>query len=241
MRLAFCFTGQPRDVKNTLDGIKSSWCDNQDVDFFFHSWYGKEGVPFKNDVPSDVYRDDLFDYVINKINPVNYLIEQPKEFKTYPDSPHWPCGHPKFNPNPTYSSQCQFYSNMKCIELKSEHEKKNNFEYDAVIRCRFDYIFFDKYDISKYDMNYLHVKNDCSHTEYALNDMIALSNTPNMNIYGDLFNHLDKYFNMGIEFNPEVILGYHIMYNNVKVAKTLGDKTSGEISTHPERLANRFI
>lgn len=242
MRLAFCFTGQPRDARNTLKRIKESWCGNQDVDFFFHSWYGKHGVPFRDDVPSDVYTDDLFDNIISELNPVSYHIDEPVQFKNqYEDSPHWRCFHPKYNKNPSFNIQSQFYSNMKCIELKSKYEEKNNIRYDAVFRCRFDYYFNHEYKISDYDLNYLHIKNDCKHTEYAINDHLALSNSDNMNIYGDLFNNLQKYYSMGVEFNPEVILGFHIYYSNIKVAKTLGGEDDSNVSTTPERLKMRFV
>jgi len=80
----------------------------------------------------------------------------------------------------------------------------------------------------------LNIKNDCKHTSYAINDHIALSNSNNMNVYSEIFYNLDKYYNMGVEFNPEVILGYHIFHNHIKVSKTLGDNES-YISNRIER------
>lgn len=236
MKVAFCFSGQPRDVKNTLENIKQSWATDQDVDFFFHSWWGQNNVPFRDDAPSDVYTDDLFDYVIETLNPVDYLIEKPIEFKNqYRDSIHWPCYNPRFNQNPSQNIQSQFYSNMKSNQLRLKFEEQNNLKYDAVVKCRFDYLFTKKYKVKDFDLSKLNIKNDCKHTEYAINDHVAVSNGYNMNLYCNLFDNLEKYYNMGIEFNPEVILGYHMKYNNVEFAKTLGDNDESYVSTKIER------
>ena len=236
MKLALCLTGQPRDIKNSLKNIKNSWDKNQDVDFFFHGWRGENNVPFRLDTPSDVYTDDLFDYAIDILNPVDHIIEDQIEFnKEYNDSVHWRCYHPVFNTKPYQNIQSQFYSNMMCNKIKSNAEKKGNFKYDAVLKCRFDYLFGREYDISKYDLSCMNVKSDCKHTEYAIGDHTALSNSDNMNVYADLYNNLDKYYEMGVEFNPEVILGYHIHYNNIPVAKTMGGMEESIVSTTKER------
>ena len=236
MKLAVCLSGQPRDVKNSLENIKELWSCEQNVDFFFHSRWGVEGVPFRDDAPSDVYTDDLFDYIITTLNPVHYKIENPIQFeKQYPDSAHWGCYHPRFNRNPSQNIQSMFYSLNQCNNLKVEYEIKNNFKYDAVLKCRFDYIFNKKYDVKNFNLKYLNTKNDCKHTEYAINDHIALSNSDNMNMYSDVIHHLDKYYGMGVEFNPEVLLGFHVYHNQIPVAKTLGDNDESYVSTKNER------
>ena len=236
MKLAICLSGQPRDIKNTLKNIKESWSTNQDVDFFFHGWKGENNVPFRQDAPSDVYTDDLFDYAIEILNPVNYQIEKQIIFeKQYQDSIHWGCYHPRFNTNPSQNIQSQFYSVNKSNQLKSSYEQSENFKYDAVLKCRFDYIFTKQYNLLDFNLNTLNIKNDCKHTSYAINDHIALSNTENIDIYSEIFHNLDKYYEMGIEFNPEVILGYHVHSNNIGVSKTLGDNNESYVSTTLER------
>ena len=53
--------------------------------------------------------------------------------------------------NDTYS---QYRKNKLCNDIKSEHEKENNFEYDIVIKTRFDIMFSsDISDIIRYIKN----------------------------------------------------------------------------------------
>lgn len=235
MKIAFCFSGQPRDVMNTIESIKDSWSKNHEVDFFYHSWYGNKDICFRNDAPSDTYSENIFEYIDSVLNPRDSLIENQIFFKKrYRDSLHWPCYHPVFNLNPDQNIQSMFYSMKKCNELKKKYEQENNFVYDAVVKCRFDYIFTKEYNLEEFDLNYLHTKNDCRHTDYAINDHVALSNSKNMDIYCSLFDNLEDHYNNGVEFNPEVILGYHVTVNGLKISKTLGGVES-YVSTQKER------
>jgi len=124
-------------------------------------------------------------------------------------------------------------------KLKKQYEKDNNFKYDCVIRCRFDYFFTKKYDLNNFNFNFLNIKSDCNHTPYAINDHLALSNSQIMDIYSDIYNNIDHYYNKGIEFNPEVILGYHIQINNINTIKSLGSDES-YVSTKEQRRVNFF-
>ena len=56
-----------------------------------------------------------------------------------------------------------------------------------------------------------------------------------MDIYCSLFDNLEEHYNDGVEFNPEVILGYHIEVNGLQVNKTLGDGVESYVSTQKER------
>lgn len=237
MKVAICLSGQPRDIKKTLDNIKNTWLNCDQLDFFIHTWKGKKNDLYRPDTPTDICENDL-NFILEKIDPKLFLIEEPKKFdKKYRDSIHWGCYHPTKNPNPSQNIQSMFYSIYQANRLKKQYEEDYNFVYDCVIRCRFDYFFEKKYDMLSFDLSVLNTKSDCQHTDYAINDHLALSNSYNMDVYSNMFNHLDTYYNMGVEFNPEVILGYHIRYNNIKVSKTLGANESF-VSTRDERKKN---
>lgn len=237
MRIAVCLSGQTRDIENTLDNIKSCWLNYDQLDFFIHTWINSEKKPFRVDTPTD-FSENNIDFIINKLNPKSILVEQQKKFdKVYRNSINWNCYHPTKNPNPSQNIQSMFYSIYKSNNLKKQYELENNFIYDCVIRCRFDYFFTKKYDINNFDLNSLNTKSDCKHTEYAINDHIALSNSNIMDIYSDVFFEIDRYYNMGIEFNPEVILGYHILSKNINVIKSLGSDESF-VSTKDQRRKN---
>lgn len=235
MKVAFCFSGQPRDVKNTLDNILWSWGNHQDLDFFVHTWNPEKKCLFRPDTPSDFFDDTTLDYILEKLKPKKYKFENQIIFnKIYPDSKTWPIGNPLTLPNPSQNIQSFFYSVQFANCLKEEYEKENGFIYDCVIRTRFDYIFTKQYNIKDFDLSGLNIKNNCKHTEYAINDHLALSNSKTMDIYCNMFDHLEECHNDGIEFNTEVIWGYYLKKNNIKVLKTLGDEES-YLSTVKER------
>ena len=235
MKVAFCFSGQPRDVKNTLDNILWAWGFHQELDFFVHTWIPEKTGTFRPDTPSDTFGDDTLEYILEKLNPKKHKFEYQIIFnKVYPDSNTWPIGNPCI-PNPSQNIQSFFYSIQQANNLKKEYEKENNFVYDCVIRTRFDYLFTEQYDISKYDLSYLNIKNNCNHTEYAINDHLALSNSKTIDVYSDMFNYLEECYNDGIEFNTEVFWGYYIQIKKkLEVLKTLGD-TESYLSTVKER------
>jgi len=236
MRVAFCFSGQPRDVKKTLDNIIWSWGSHQQLDFFVHTWIPEQTGAFRPDTPSDTFDDETLEYIIEKLNPKKHKFQQQVVFnKVYPDSKKWPVGNPWSIPNPSQNIQSFFYSVQQANNLKKQYEVENNFVYDCVIRTRFDYLFMKQYNIKDYDLRYLHVKGDCTHTDYALNDHIAMSNSYNMDLYSDMFNSLEECYNDGIEFNTEVLWGYYIQIKKkIIVAKTLG-KNESYLSTAKER------
>lgn len=235
MRVAFCFCGQPRDVKNTLDNIKETWGSYQKLDFFFHTWIPENRTPYRIDTPSDFYFDGIESYLIEKLNPVKCEFQRQVMFKSrYQDSVHWPIKSVHI-PNPSQNIQSFFYSLKKANDLKRMHEIENNFRYDCVIRCRFDYLFTKKYNLKNFDLEYLNVKSDCKHTEYAINDHVALSNSENMDLYSTVIDNIPKYYKEGIEFNTEVVLGYNAMTHGLKYHKTLGDNNESYVSTNLER------
>jgi len=237
MKVAICLSGQPRDIEKTLDNIKNNWLNYNQLDFFIHTWKGKKDNIYRPDTPMDICKNDL-NIILEKLDPKSFLIEEPKKFdKKYRDSMNWPCYHSTKNPNPSQNIQSMFYSIFQANRLKKQYEEDHNFIYDCVIRCRFDYFFEKKYNLPNFDLSMLNTKSDCQHTDYAINDHLALSNSYNMDIYSNMFHNLDTYYNMGIEFNPEVMLGYHINYNNIKVTKTLGSNESF-VSTRDERKKN---
>lgn len=236
MKIAFCLSGQPRDVNKTLDNIIWSWGTHQELDFFVHTWIPEQIGTFRPDTPSDTFDDDTLNFILDKLKPKKYKFQEQVIFdKSYPDSKRWPVGNAYSIPNPSQNIQSFFYSVQKANQLKVQYEQENNFIYDCVIRTRFDYLFMEQYDISKYDLNYLHIKDDCTHTDYAINDHLALSNSKTMDIYSDMFDYLERCYNDGIEFNTEVIWGYYVqVVKNIRVAKTLG-KNESYLSTVRER------
>ena len=110
-----------------------------------------------------------------------------------------------------FLSMC--YSIMESNRLKKEFEAENNFVYDCVIRLRFDMNFQAHLDLSKADLNRVyamrHTHEGCG---YSYHDTFGFSNSKNMDYYSSLFNKVDDYFKVGIEFCPEIMLGWHLLH-----------------------------
>lgn len=226
MKTAFCLYGQPRNTKKTLPNIKESWTKHQDIDFFVHAWIDESlrNKPFRSDIPADILYDGLEDSIISTLSPVDFKFQKNLEFSSeYNDSKSWPCHHPYTSEGAGQRMQSHFYSIKSVMDMKRNYEDKMGIKYDCVIVCRFDMIFKKEYRISDYDMDSLNVKNDCTHTSYCLNDQLAMSNSVIMDEYANFFENIERYYNLGIEMNPEVMLGYHIMEKKIQVKKSLGD------------------
>lgn len=135
-RVALCFSGQSRYWKYCLPNIKNFFSlgihpetkESIKYDYFIHTWdinhyrHNTNTWNFSSEVLS---LDDQIE--MKKLyNPIHIEIENFKKFKddTQPLS---------FDP--------MFYSFMKSIHYKREYELKNDFEYDIVIKIRFDAIY----------------------------------------------------------------------------------------------------
>lgn len=105
------------------------------------------------------------------------------------------------------------YSWKKCVDLKSQYEKENNFTYDWVMLCRFDILFFVPLNFNELDSKkfYLPV---CNHTWHYTRDKIlhppgrinlsrekrekysdvfCVGNSTDMNKFSTMFNFMPEY------------------------------------------------
>jgi hypothetical protein len=145
-RIAVCLSGNFRTWKTvvkTWDNVIK--IDNVEVDYFIHTWdkvspsmqiignLKKTGIT-DEEILKDYYKPldmNLLNEVLDYHKPVSYLIESPKDLSFK-------------NPKQSIfekSHLSQFFGIMMAGKLKREHEIKNDFTYDLVIRMRFDTYF----------------------------------------------------------------------------------------------------
>jgi hypothetical protein len=130
MRVAVCISGQSRTWKVAYKSILSFFDMGANVDFFIHTWdtnsYRDIDIPRWECVDYKIEDNDE-EYNIKKaFNPVYMIYEKydSEKFKT-----NW---------------SSMFYSFMKSVFLKTKYELENDFEYDIVIKTRFDINFPQK-------------------------------------------------------------------------------------------------
>lgn len=196
------------DPKLAFDLYKKHIIDcNDEVDIFIHSWSVKE-------------REKL----IELYQPKNYIIESSKEFKTSENHPEVislkrnlikkTIRNKKFHSDinkkklESYRAHSRWYSNKKVLELKREHEEKNNFVYDFVMVSRLDVGFFTNLNFDQFNNEYFYASNwndyPTEENNYTMNkknhyigkgflDFWFFSNSKNMDDFGQLFDKIYSY------------------------------------------------
>ena len=157
MRIALCFSGQPRFVSEVSQLIKANVIGDYDVDVFAHLWfdedlqtkpykYGGDGGWKNQRIPSNAIERFKRTY-----EPKNLLVEKSKKFLNselsnnyMPSLDRYKGGKPDYEKEPNFEIRdvnniiSYHYSLMKACSLKKEYEYENDFRYDYVIRMRTD-------------------------------------------------------------------------------------------------------
>lgn len=223
MKVALCISGQARSVEENFENIKKCLIEPNSPDVFVHTWYdekdvgkrfsGKEKVE-KDFINRAVLKKDTKDLITSLYRPKTIMTENQIQFveddvlDMKPSDPKNPyCNRWYIRPQFCLS---MFYSIMKCNGLKTSYEKENNFMYDAVIRARFDLELDRKYDMKEYDLTAIYA-NSHTHNQYSRQDVFGFSNSANMDMYSDVFRHVDTMVtDHKVEFCPEILLGYRL-------------------------------
>lgn len=192
MRIALCFSGQPRGLEKSYSVIKDSIIGDYDIDVFMHFWKGAAPVD-----PSDPNIDDMkvtqdpevFKKAVELYSPKLWLFENQPDFscnqyftETYGQDwqqygVDFPINDLKlwvdykdrlFN---TYGDRphnmiSQLTSWKQANQLKKTWEQVNGFKYDCVIRMRSDFVMDASIVYEKIDLDNLYViggQHDCQH------------------------------------------------------------------------------
>ena len=215
MITAVCVSGQPRSVQRGFIYIEPHLLAHNDCDVFIHTWFDKEqiGKSFINaggHVASTPVESNVLDEIQLLYKPVVMDSEPQIDFdeRNYAER-----AYPAISP---FASLSQKYSSMRVHELRRRYAKWTGKEYDAVVRLRFDYALRSHIFIDKFDLSEVHVSNRCPHSG-GIDDTFAIGNVANMNIYGELFNHIQEIYDSGVPFCDEILLGQYLGKEGVAV------------------------
>lgn len=221
MKIALCLSGQARFVEQGYNEILYPFIlkDNE-IDVFIHTWdiqsqVGKHFLAGDKHPVGEPISADLIDKTLKLYNPQKYIVEPQKEFPIIP----WASNHmPAFYSKHAYS---MFYSIYCSNKLKTEYETKHSFKYDWVIRSRFDVKLNSKINFDLLDNNVINTPDGCFDPINGYVDCFALSNSHNMDIYSDTYNHLNDYLaDPNLKLCGEYILRKHIDNNNIPVVSS---------------------
>lgn len=198
LKIAVCLSGQPRTWRTAKENIKHYFdIPNADVYYFIHIWdtntlrRSTEGITETKD--TKITKEEA-DEIREEFNPTGF------EFEEYS--------------NERFRSRWEslYYSFMKSIWLKRKHELENDFQFDIVIKSRFDANFplegfsargtkLDKFYVHK--LTPLIAYTSSPHiskfpTEYNFNcfdDIFFYSDSPTMDIIANVYRWFRDVFN----------------------------------------------
>jgi len=196
MKIALCFSGQARSFEKGYEYYKRNLLDHYDVDVYIHTWEF-EG----SDKLIELYRpkDYTFDNPSGSVGSAADTL-----YTNTPNPQKWP---PRF----TYSA---LYSMGWCNILMNQDQ------YDWVIKTRTDYALNVKIPFEELDNTKLYVPNCRMVPERDFgNDQFAFSSQDNMNKYMTTFEHIDEYYDSGVQF-----IGEDLMQANLRKHGLVGEK-----------------
>jgi len=173
MKLALCFSGQPRFVTECSKIIIPNVIGDYDVDVFAHLWMDKtlQSKPYKyggnGDWENQRIQSNAVDEFKTIYNPVECVVEPSKTFGD-PDldvdfelseKKYWAGGlegEPDYQRRQINNSLSYFYSLSEVNRIRKLYEYKNKIKYDYVIKCRTDSQVNSKITYENYEQQAVH-------------------------------------------------------------------------------------
>lgn len=190
MKIAICFSGQLRTGLEASDNIKRylgilyPFCD-----VFIHTWDVDTQKYYNNTILNkEKISVDKFRKITEIYNPKKIIVDdfyKTREIENQVNNDYNLFG--RISP--------LWYSFMKSVQFKQEYEEEQRFEYDYVLKIRFDLIFSPIRRLS-YELESLFLKNNEFYVENwsseriseFLDDVYFISNSRNMNMASNYYN-----------------------------------------------------
>jgi hypothetical protein len=208
MKIALCFSGQPRFAENGYPYYKGNLIDHYDTDTFVHIWNDpdKVGLPYEGGLGQkyDIQSPETPSKILDLYKPKKFLCEPQKKFEIYEK-----CNTCSKDPSVVYS---MFYSRFMANKLKSEYEKENNFKYDVVFYTRFDFALNTKFDFSSLDLSYVYIPDFDT-----FNDQCGFGSSLVIDMACDIYNKINEYCESGVMLMGEDMLKKQILNVTTKI------------------------
>lgn len=192
MKIALCFSGQPRGLSVAFDYYEKNLLSVYDVDVFCHSW-----------------TSELDEKILELYKPKSYIFDVPmfdenhdKKYINTPNPDKWP---PRFTLSAYYS-----------INQSKELFKQSKIKYDWVIKTRYDYALNLKIPFDGLDRNKLYIPNCRMVPERNFgNDQFAFSSDVIMEKYMSTYENIDLYYSNGTQMIGEEMLKSNLINHNL--------------------------
>lgn len=209
MRVALCFSGLPRFLNQTYIYWHRSIVSKYQTDVFVHTWLD----PF-DQVKNSVVKQQVF----GLFSPRMAQFEMPEIFdvSSYQER-LWP--H-RITPQAQFS---QFLGIKRAQQLRQKTETAFGFQYDIVVRARFDW-YLEQIDFEQNPcVNVARTPTLDGHRfRYdqtplvGISDQFAYGSSENMNIYSTIVDNIPNlYHNHQVDFCGELFLRAHLHENHM--------------------------
>ena len=206
MKIAICLYGLStgkNDKGNTVsfersyEMLKKNILDLNDTDIFIHTWTEDKKT---------------INYIKELYKPTSSIFEEQIMFADTSTKHH--------------STKSRWYSHMRSVEFKKQHEKKENFIYDFVIVSRFDNVFITPFNFTEYEPRFFYSSNWIApHNIKGFLDYWFLSDSETMDSFSNLYHKIDSYlYKDNITLSNHVLSKHHAIQigleENLKYIKT---------------------
>jgi hypothetical protein len=209
MKIALCFSGQPRFISRCYQNIRDNILEpNGFPDVYVHTWFPEphpEGHRIANNHIGD---EDGIEQIIKLYQPVGITIEKPKKFPTIITDANNP-----FAPY-QYITQSMFYSIEKSMDLVGQQYKFAN--YNVICRIRFDDIFHHPIIFKNYNLLKLNIPNESSG---RMNDHFGFGHCHTLDGYRNAYKYIESFYQTTGKIVPEEVLEFSCRYHQTLVEK----------------------
>lgn len=210
MKIALVLSGNPNYYNTSFPYIKKHIIDLYDCDVFYHLWYNSDdiGKNYRSGLGhiTDVIDSDTPDKLFELYKPLDYIIETPRTF----DVPY----KRNTDANPS-DNKSMIYSWCKGIRLATNYALQNSFEYQCIVKTRFDCGVLSDLIINPGDLD----KMNYTHSIFNPNvpcDWLNWGNRFVMSKYAELDDNFDEYCKSGVLICGEEMLNHHLNKNSIK-------------------------
>ena len=224
MKIALCISGQPRSAMETYPYIYENIIKPNNADVFIHMNYDDSNLYMEKihtDNGNCMLSKGIDKTIIEMYKPIRYLVESPRNFR----KPNFNIAekrientknmnrHKNWNDEETRQHivkqmTSMYYSIFKCNELKETYANENGFQYDYVIRIRFDLILYHPIICNQLDPNFIYYL-EMEQPDQLVSDWLNIGSNAIMNIYSNMY------------FSMEYINQFHFFEKHERQINTL--------------------
>lgn len=230
MKIALILSGQPRRYRNGYKELKKWFLDRYDIDVYLHAWKAKEFHKFNFFNGGKLEKihhvdENLYDNLVNWYQPKGYLFEKSIQFDGKDI---------KGQNNQRLNSQMGMWMSLKRAWDLVEN---SGIQYDLIFKTRYDLLFTHRVanncplleDLTQLNPDYLHhfgYAPDWVHSNYQMNDQIAIGGYNVMKTYCNLFPQMlntifvDPSYSKDYEdvFINETLIYHYLKTNNIPMS-----------------------